>query len=183
VAKLDGIGIGAIAVGAGLLYAGVKGKSVPSLIQGFIQGKSPSAATAAAGANLVPATGTTPTYTGAPSSSIPTPGKYYTQSEVQQLWISNGGASDTAAFAAQVAMAESSGGASVTSPNPDGGTNVGLFQLDTKGVGSGHTVAELQNANTNTQITIMATGNGIHWNEWSDPVVDGLPGATYTPGG
>jgi len=58
--KLDGVALGAIFVGSGLLYAGVKGKSVPSLIQGFVQGKAPAAATAAPGANLAPAPAASP---------------------------------------------------------------------------------------------------------------------------
>lgn len=42
--RIDGIALGAIVAGAALTYAGIRGKSVPSLIQGFIQGKSPAAA-------------------------------------------------------------------------------------------------------------------------------------------
>lgn len=103
----------------------------------------------------------------------------YSESGVASLWTSLGGGSDTAGFAAKVAMAESGGSATVTSSNPDGGTNVGLFQLDTNGVGAGHTVAELQDAAANTQITIMATANGRNWAQWSNPVVNALPGHYY----
>jgi hypothetical protein len=47
------------------------------------------------------------------------------------------------------------------------------------GVGAGYTVAQLQNANLNAQITIMATNNGVNWSEWSDPVANSLPGHQY----
>lgn len=116
---------------------------------------------------------------GTPPNSHAASANSYTQSGVAQLWTSLGGDSSTAGFAAQVAMAESGGSTTVTSSNPDGGTNVGLFQLDTNGVGAGHTVQELQDAQVNTQITIMATGNGHNWAQWSNPVVNALPGHYY----
>jgi hypothetical protein len=86
--------------------------------------------------------------------------------QLTRLWVSNGGDSRTANVAAAVALAESSGRTGVTSPNPDGGTNVGLWQLDTKGVGAGHTVAELQNPDTNARITVMGSANGSNWSHW-----------------
>jgi hypothetical protein len=66
------------------------------------------------------------------------------------------------------AWAESSGQAAVTSPNPDGGTNVGIFQLDTRGVGAGHSIAELSDPLTNAQITVKATSDGKNWGSWAD---------------
>jgi hypothetical protein len=45
--QIDGIALGCIAAGGVLAYAGIRGKSVPSLLTGFIQGKSPASATAA----------------------------------------------------------------------------------------------------------------------------------------
>jgi hypothetical protein len=43
---IDGVALGCVAVGGLLVYAGVQRKSIPSLITGFIQGKSPSSAAA-----------------------------------------------------------------------------------------------------------------------------------------
>ncbi len=57
----------------------------------------------------------------------------------------------------------------VTSSNPDGGTNVGLWQLGTEGVGAGYSVSELQNALTNARITVRATRNGTDWSQWATP--------------
>lgn len=99
-------------------------------------------------------------------------GGIFSSADMVKFWAQNGGDPARAEYAAGVMMAESGGRPDVTSSNPDGGTNVGLFQLDTKGVGAGHTVAELQNAATNTRITIMATRNGTDWADWADPFVD-----------
>ncbi|HEY2089899.1 MAG TPA: hypothetical protein VGH54_28245 [Mycobacterium sp.] len=74
---------------------------------------------------------------------------------------------DKAVKAAAVAMAESGGRTWVTSPNPDGGTNVGPWQLDTPGGGgSGYTVAQLQNPYTNAEAMAKASGNGTDWSSW-----------------
>ena len=180
--QFDGIALGSITIGMLLAYAGIRNVSIPAAVQGIVQGKSPQRLAGTGGHGIQPA-GTT---TISPSSELPggTAGGTFTAAQVAQLWTDNGGDPRTAGFAAQVAMSESTGSASVTSGNPDGGTNVGLFQLDTPGgVGAGHTVQQLQDPGLNTQITIMATRNGTDWSSWSDPVVNGLPGRQYTPGG
>ena len=180
--QFDGIALGSVSIGILLAYAGIKNISIPAAVQGIIQGKNPQRLAGTGGQAVQPA-GTTAV---APSSELPggTAGGTFTAAQIASLWTSNGGDPATAGFAARVAMAESSGEAAITSGNPDGGTNVGLFQLDTPGgVGAGHTIAQLQDPNLNTQITIMATRNGTDWSEWSDPVVNALPGRQYTPGG
>ena len=88
------------------------------------------------------------------------------KAQLTALWTGNGGSPGTANVAAAVALAESSGRTQITSPNPDGGTNVGLWQLDTKGVGAGHTIAQLQDPATNARITIMGSANGTNWSHW-----------------
>ena len=168
-----------IAIGAGALltYAGIRGYSVVSAAENIIQGKNPN--TGQKAASLTNST----TNTNSNSSTIQTDANltsYPTNASIAALWVACGGPADTANFASQVAMAESSGSATVTSSNPDGGTNVGLFQLDTLGVGSGYTVAQLQNPVTNTRITIKATNGGRDWQEWADPVVDAV-GGVYNP--
>jgi hypothetical protein len=113
---------------------------------------------------------------GAAGSAPPVSGTY-SLLELETLWTSQGGASDTAYEAANVAMAESGDGTTAdpnaTSDNPDGGINVGLWQLDTKGVGSGYTIEQLKDPATNCRVTVMATANGTNWSEWADAVVVG----------
>ena len=90
----------------------------------------------------------------------------YTYAQLEQLWINNGGSKTTAPLAAAIAEAESSGRSDVTSPNPDGGTNVGPWQLDTLGKGSGHTVAQLQDPNVNAAAAVAGSSNGTDWSAW-----------------
>lgn len=71
-----------------------------------------------------------------------------------------------AIIAAAVGMAESSGRTWVTSANPDGGTNVGVWQLDTRGVGSGYTVAQLQDPATNAAAMAKGSDKGQNWGPW-----------------
>lgn len=176
---LSGIAVAAVGAGTLLVYAGIKGKSLLGEVQAVVAGKPPSAAAAAS-----PVTSPSATTTAAGgyevATGMPASQGSYTEAGLEKLWTDNGGPADTAAFAAQVAMAESSGNASATSANPDGGTNVGLWQLDTKGVGSGYPVQDLMDANLNCQITIMATGGGVNWQEWGDPVTAAV-GYHYTP--
>jgi hypothetical protein len=91
-----------------------------------------------------------------------------TKDQIKALWTGNGGSPATANVAAAVALAESSGrtGPDVNTRNPDGGTNVGLWQLDTNGVGAGHTIEQLQDPATNARITIMGSANGTNWSHW-----------------
>jgi len=91
-----------------------------------------------------------------------------TDAQIIAYWIAEGGSVSSAPSALAHALAESSGSTTVTSSNPDGGTNVGLYQLDTKGVGAGHTIAELQNPATNTKITVQGSDNGSNWASWPD---------------
>lgn len=90
----------------------------------------------------------------------------YTYAQLEGLWISAGGSAATAPVAAAIAEAESGGNSAVTSSNPDGGTNVGLWQLDTKGVGSGFSVTQLQDPAANASITVNGSAGGTNWASW-----------------
>lgn len=183
-AKLNGFALGSIAAGSVFLYAGLTGRSVLASIQAIVQGKAPSTAGKTVPIASAPGpggSGKAPTSGYSVATNIPAGKGSYSRAEVAQLWVNNGGPGNTADFAAAVAMAESSGSATVTSANPDGGTNVGIFQLDTKGVGSGYSVAELSDANLNTQVTIAATKGGTDWTYWGDPVTAQV-GYHYSPG-
>lgn len=96
-------------------------------------------------------------------------GQTLTPVQIVALWLKAGGSIGSAPEAVARALAESSGRTAVTSPNPDGGTNVGVWQLDTPGgVGRGYTVAQLQNPLINAKATVKATNDGKNWSRWAD---------------
>jgi hypothetical protein len=164
--RINGIALGALGTGSLFAYAGIKGYSVPHAIQALITGKAPSTGGQASPVGTPGGGGggvQTPT---GPGSVNPTAGTW-THSGLVGLWQMAGGSASSANNAACHAIQESSGNASVTSPNPKGGTNVGLWQLDTQGAGAGHTVGELQNPLTNARITVQATHDGQDWSQWS----------------
>jgi hypothetical protein len=169
------IGIGAYLAWFGIHYWDSATKWPTDPLKAVLTGKpipAPSGQTPAAGdpnaQQTAEAAGAADT---GPAGTAPTVAGNYTLSSLQALWQSQGGSSQTAFIAANVAMAESGGRPAVQSNNPDGGINVGLWQLDTKGVGSGYTIAQLSDPATNCRITVMATANGTNWSEWADAVV------------
>lgn len=166
---INGVAVGAIAVGSIFLYSAIKGKSILASSQAIITGKSP-ATVAQANPIIAPIVGTTAgdNSIGVQGSALPSAGSY-SHAQVMSLWVQMGGSQASANNAACHAMQESSGNPRSTSANPDGGENVGLFQLDTKGVGAGQSVEALQNAENNTRITIAATKDGSDWSEWATP--------------
>ena len=141
------------------IKAVLQGKALPesdyssyeAAASGVVKGSTAGSGTSASSGSA--STGATPTGT-------------LSYAQLTALWTKNGGSSTTANLAAAIAEAESSGRTGVTSSNPDGGTNVGLWQLDTRGVGSGYTVQQLQDPDTNARITVMHTGNGKNWGPW-----------------
>lgn len=90
----------------------------------------------------------------------------YSYAQLMGLWIQNGGSKATAALAAAIAEAESSGNSDATSSNPDGGTNVGLWQLDTNGKGSGYSEAQLKDPATNAHVAEVGSNGGRDWSAW-----------------
>lgn len=167
--KIDGLAVGSVLAGTLFVYAGVTGKSIPGAIQAVIRGQAPG--TAAAAATIEGASGGGGGGTGGlTGGSVPHTGGSWSHGQLVALWILAGGSRQTANNAACHAIQESSGNASVTSANPDGGTNVGLFQLDTPGgVGAGYTVEQLKNPLLNARITVRATKDGQDWSDWSSP--------------
>lgn len=158
-------GKAAAVIGAGALfvYSGLRGFSVLKAVQNVITGQGPNTGQTSTPLN----SGTVQTATG-PGAANPSAGAW-THAGLMTLWQSQGGSAATANNAACHAIQESSGNASVTSPNPDGGTNVGLWQLDTKGKGAGYTVPELQNPQTNARLAVIGSNNGTDWSAWSTP--------------
>lgn len=165
--QIDGVALGAIGAGALFIYAGLKNKSVLATLQAIIRGNTPSSAPSSPGAADSSVFLGTP---GINQSALPAAGgTTFTQGQMATLWVQAGGAQDQAANAACHGMQESGGRSWITSSNPDGGTNVGLWQLDTRGVGAGYTVAELQNPQTNARLTVLGTRNGTDWSDWATP--------------
>jgi hypothetical protein len=159
--KLNGTAMAAATAGGILIYSGLSGYSVLRAIQNILHGQPPKAGQTNASftASLGKDTG----------GNGPAPKGSYSHAGLMKLWGQAGGSAATARNAACHAMQESSGNPRITSSNPDGGTNVGLWQLDTKGVGAGHSVTELQDPFTNARITVHATKNGLDWSEWATP--------------
>jgi Lysozyme like domain len=169
---VNGVALAAVAAGAAFAYAGIKGISVLKSAQNIIKGGSPAGGQATATSSTA-AGGIYPTVSGAAppgGAFLNVAATTYTPAMLQALWQQAGGSAATAQNAACHAMQESSGDPDSTSSNPDGGTNVGLWQLDTPGgVGAGYTVAQLQNPLTNARVTVMATRNGTDWSDWATP--------------
>ena len=153
-------------VGGAFIYSGIKGYSILKTVQTVISGKSPATQTQSTAIGVPLGGSSVAGDTGGIAN--PTAGTW-THSGLMTLWQANGGSAATANNAACHAIQESSGNASVTSPNPGGGINVGLWQLDTEGVGAGHTVAQLQNPNVNAMVAVRGSSNGTNWSEWSTP--------------
>lgn len=159
---VNGIALAAVSAGAIFLYSAVENKGILASVKSVIQGKGLPTSPGAASAPAPTGTGITPAGTPA--------GGYYNTAQLQSLWVMAGGSQASKANAACHAMQESSGNPLVTSPNPDGGTNVGLWQLDTPGgEGAGYTVAELQVPLTNARVTVERTGDGADWSAWATP--------------
>jgi hypothetical protein len=173
---IDGIALGAVTTGTILLYAGIKGYSIPHVLQGITQKKgvpapgSPQQYPIAQSSVQPGAPGGAPPVSTAPSSTTPAvSGGTFTHAQLMTLWTANGGNPGAAQNAACHAIQESSGQSWVTSANPDGGTNTGLWQLDTKGKGAGYSIAQLQNPDLNARVAIFGSNNGSNWSAWSTP--------------
>lgn len=160
-------------IGGVLLWSGLRGKSWSDVIRQVLSGKSPSQAIAS---NMIqeniPLTGTgagVPGFTSGPLPGAKAPsGAVLSPSQIGALWISAGGNPFRANTAVCIAMHESGGRVSVTSSNPDGGTNVGLWQLDTPGgKGAGYSIAQLQNPLTNAIVAVRGSSNGTDWSAWA----------------
>jgi hypothetical protein len=168
--RIDGIAVAAIGVGSMFAYAGIKDKSFLSILTGLIHGKSvTTAASANASLGDVAPAGLPLTGSGtAPRPGVSAVGGAYGPSQLQHLWIMAGGDPGKAAVASCIAQHESGGNAGVTSSNPDGGTNVGLWQLDTPGgKGAGYSIDQLKNPLTNARVAIAGSSNGRDWSAWA----------------
>lgn len=170
--QLDGLALGAIAAGSLFTYAGIKGYSVPHAIQALVKGQKPGTGGVA---NPITSPALPLTGSGSVAPGVSSIGGGYSNAALQNLWKMAGGNPSAAAVAACIAQHESGGNAGVTSGNPDGGTNVGLWQLDTPGgKGAGYSVAQLQNALTNARVAVAGSSNGADWSAWATAPMCGV---------
>lgn len=91
----------------------------------------------------------------------------YTKSEIETLWIAEGGDPSAANVASAVALAESGGDPTQTYKNTDGSTDRGLFQIN-----SVHGTQSTTSLIPNVRAAISISNNGKNWQPW----------VTYTTG-
>jgi Lysozyme like domain len=101
-----------------------------------------------------------------------------TYSQLEQLWISAGGAKDKAPLAAAVAIAESGGRQIRSKPNGNGSVDVGYWQINTVH-GSQATLDPMGNA----RAAIAISQNGSTWKPWCTAWSTGACRGTYDPTG
>lgn len=175
-AKLSGIAVAEVTAGLVLAWSGIRGATLADTLTSLLKGQSPAKVPESSpdieigtpGSDGAPAGGTGGPASGALPAPEPAAAGNYSNAQLQALWIMAGGSAGKAAVAACIAQHESSGNAKVTSANPDGGTNVGLWQLDTPGgKGAGHTVAQLQVALTNARVAVAGSSDGTDWSAWA----------------
>jgi hypothetical protein len=91
-------------------------------------------------------------------------GRAWTHSELAKLWVQAGGPASVSDVAAAVAQAESSGKPGASSHNPvSGGTNVGLWQIDS-GSHSGASTSPF--ANAKLAVSIWRAAGGTFRKDW-----------------
>lgn len=85
-------------------------------------------------------------------------------------------------LAAGVVMAESSGDPTARSPNPDGGENRGLFQIDTKTAQAhGLDPDKLFDPKYNAYAAKVISGSGKNWRPWATMWHNGVYGSKDAP--
>jgi Lysozyme like domain len=161
-------------VGAIFLWSGLKGKSWTSVLRNLISGQAPGAAITANTSSALEPTQTAAQFGGGAaygygagvSASGVTTGQF-SYSQLEQLWIQNGGSVSAAPMAAAIAMAESGGNASATDNDPNGTVDRGLWQIN-----SVNGALSTYDTNQNARAAIQLSDNGTNWNAWT----------TYTSG-
>lgn len=91
---------------------------------------------------------------------MPVVGPFVTQAQLEAAWVRNGGRDAAKRTAGAIAMAESRGGLHSWSPNPDGHTNWGPWQIDAPAVG------DLLTLDGCARAAIARSDNGRNWCPW-----------------
>ena len=170
---VSGTAVAVVAGGLLFVWSGFKGAKVTDTLRSLLSGTNPSAADAyPITTPIAPPVATSPGLGSSPAPLSKTSpggtGGTLSAGQIGSLWVMAGGNPSKTSGAVCIAMHESTGRTAVTSPNPDGGINVGLWQLDTPGgKGAGFTVAQLQNGLTNARVAVKGSSNGTDWSAWS----------------
>ena len=99
----------------------------------------------------------------------------YGNSDIQQLWVANGGDPQQAATAAAIALAESGGDSAALNNTPSTGDySVGLWQVNyynglfsSRSAAYGSPAALLIDPNAQARAAISISSNGTNWSPWS----------------
>lgn len=172
--QISGVAVAYTAAGFVLLWSGIKGATLKDTLTSLLKGQNPARVAQAppvigigssSSSSAAALSGSTPGRVPPPLGTV---AGNYSNGQLQSLWQLAGGSASTAAVAACIAQHESSGNPKVTSGNPDGGTNVGLWQLDTPGgKGAGYSVAQLQDPLTNARVAVKGSSGGRDWSAWA----------------
>jgi hypothetical protein len=85
----------------------------------------------------------------------------YSKSDIERLWVQEGGDPSAAPVAAAVALAESGGNQSATNHNTNGSTDKGLFQIN-----SIHGPLSSYDLKRNVKAAIKISSGGRDWSPW-----------------
>jgi hypothetical protein len=132
---------------------------------------------------------TTATGTSTSTSSSSSGSNTLTFTQLQQLWIKNGGSPAWAPFMAAIAQAESGGRVTAFNTNPaTGDSSVGLWQINYFGTLSNSRTATYgaktllrRTPTANARAAVQLFGTGAGYTNWPDPFVKAWAAVTAPP--
>lgn len=175
--EIDGIALGAVALGGAFIWSGIKGKSILQVIQNTVQGKSSAdAATAnpiSAPTTQSPDTGTGSAGTGA-DVSVPSGGGALSGKNAAIAIHGAGFSGEALVIALAVAKAESNWRPTAHNSTPPD-DSYGLFQINMLGsMGPARRMQYHLASNealfdpaTNARVAFSMSGGGSNWSPWT----------------
>lgn len=174
--EIDGIALGAVALGGAFIWSGIKGKSILQVIQNTVQGKS---STGAATANPITVAPTSPdTGTGSPGSgtdvNVPAGGGALSGKNAAIAIHGAGFSGEALVTALAVAKAESNWRPTAHNATPPD-DSYGLFQINMLGsMGPARRMQyhlasneALYDPATNARVAFSMSGGGANWGPWT----------------
>lgn len=92
-------------------------------------------------------------------------------SDLEQIWINNGGSAAFAPIAAAISMAESGGNSDAVGTNSNGSVDRGLWQIN-----SSNGSLSTTDINGNARAAVQMSNNGTNWRPWCTAYSDGACG-------